>query len=214
MQFKFHDIEQNTDEWFAMRGGLVTSSKLGVIMANFGKAFGAPAKKYARDIAVEQITGKPISSNLTSHHLDRGHEEEPLARMAYENQFFCDVSNGGFFESQNVGCSPDGLIGNNGVLEIKSAIPSIHFDRINKGSFDSSYKWQLVGNVKFTDRDWIDFVSYCSQFPDGKKLYTCRLNKDDHKDDFDMIDERLESFIKLVSESKEVILNSNYVINQ
>ena len=74
--FKFIDVNQNTDEWFQMRCGKLTSSKLGTIMANFGKAFGDPAKKYAVNIAIEQITGSPISSDYTNADMQRGHDQE------------------------------------------------------------------------------------------------------------------------------------------
>ncbi len=208
--FKFHDISQNSDEWFQMRSGKLTSSKLSVIMANYGKAFGEPAKKYAKEIAVEQITGKSIPSAYSNDHMARGHEEEPIARMAYEDETFCEVANGGFFESEFVGCSPDGRVSSDGVVEIKSAIPSIHFDRVNKGTFDSQYKWQLLGNMKFPQKDWIDFISYCSSFPEGKRLYICRLLAKDYQKEFDMIDERIIEFKELVNSSKEIILNSSY----
>ena len=95
--FKFVDVEQNSDEWFSLRGGKLTSSKLGTIMANYGKAFGEPAKKYAVNIAIEQITGNPISSDYSNDHMERGHEQEPVARMLYEQETFCNVTNGGFW---------------------------------------------------------------------------------------------------------------------
>jgi len=88
---KFVDIDQNTDEWLELRGGKLTSSKLGVIMASYGKAFGEPAKKYAVNIAIEQITGFAISSNFSNEHMQRGHDQEPIARMMYEDDTFCDV---------------------------------------------------------------------------------------------------------------------------
>ena len=72
--FKFIDVNQNTDEWFQMRCGKLTSSKLGTIMANYGKAFGEPAKKYAVNIAIEQITGNPIASTFSNDHMQRGHD--------------------------------------------------------------------------------------------------------------------------------------------
>ena len=208
----WHDIDQNSDEWFLLRAGKVTASSLNKVMANYGKAFGEPAKKYAVDIAVQQLTGSTSGGGYTNEHMDRGHEEEPLAVMAYEAEFFCDVTNGGFFELGDVGTSPDGLVGDNGMIEIKSAIPSIHYARIAKQSFDSTYKWQLVGHLKFTGRDWVDFISYCSSFPEDKKLYTHRSTPDDFKEEFKMVDERLGEFKKLIASTKETILNNNYSI--
>lgn len=208
----WHDIEQNTDGWFSLRGGKVTASSLNKVMANYGKAFGEPAKKYAVDIAVQQITGKSSDGGYTNDHMSRGHEEEPLARMLYEDTYFCDVTNGGFFEDGDTGTSPDGLIGNDGMIEIKSAIPSVHFARIAKQSYDPAYKWQLIGHLKISGREWVDFTSYCSSFPDDKKLYTHRSHKDDFVKEFKMVDERMAEFRELISITKNIILNNDYSI--
>lgn len=208
----FHDVAQNSELWLSLRGGKPTSSKLSVIMAHYGKAFGEPAKKYAVDIAIEQITGVPVSAGYSNDHMERGHEEEPLARMLYEQETFSTVANGGFFDHGFFGCSPDGLVSIDGLIEVKAAIPSIHYDRVCSQSFDSAYKWQLIGNMKFTERDWIDFVSYCGSFPQGKKLYVHRLNKADYAKEMQMIDERLAEFLALVATTKQQILDSEYFL--
>jgi len=210
--FEFHDVEQNTDEWFALRAGRLTSSKLGTIMANLGKSFGEPAKKYAVNIAIEQITGEPIASTFTNAHMERGHEQEPIARMLYEEEMFSDVSNGGFFGSEFVGCSPDGLVYKDGVIEIKSVIGPVHYANIKRQNVDPAYKWQCIGNLKFTGRDWLDFVSYCAEFPDDKQLFIKRLHKADLVEEFTMIESRIDEFKALVSDSKKLILESNYSV--
>lgn len=207
---EFKDVNQNTDEWFELRAGKLTSSKLGTIMANFGKAFGEPAKKYAVNIAIEQITGEPISSDYSNEHMERGHEQEPLARMLYEQETFCDVTNGGFWEGDFIGCSPDGMVGNNGCIEIKSVIPHVHFANIKRQTVDPAYKWQCIGNLMLTDSDWLDFISYCDTFPEDKKLYTYRLKKEAYQEEFKMLLSRINDFEKLVNETKETILNSSY----
>lgn len=207
----FHDIEQNSDPWLQMRAGRLTSSKLGVVMANYGKSFGEPAKKYAITIAIEQITGKPIPSTYTNDHMERGHEQEPIARMLYEEETYSDVTNGGFFSSKFVGCSPDGLVSDSGVIEIKSVISNIHYASLKRKNVDPAYKWQCIGNVKFTGREWIDFVSYCSDFPEDKKLFIYRLWAENLTEEFKMIDDRISQFKELVSESKELIINSDYI---
>ena len=256
--FEFHDIEQNTDEWLALRGGRLTSSKLAVVMAaprdyvvvalgkdDFGianmqtkavykkrydskgladialadmkakdltKSFGQPALQYAINIAVEQITGNPISSTFSNEHMERGHEQEPMARMLYEDETFCDVLNGGFYGSEFVGCSPDGLVALDGAIEIKSVIASVHYANIKRQNVDPAYKWQCIGNLMFTGRDWIDFVSYCAEFPVGKQLFIKRLHKEDLAEEFAMIDDRIGQFKKLVESSKQLILDSDYSI--
>jgi hypothetical protein len=206
--FNFIDVEQNSDEWFELRAGRLTSSKLGVVMANYGKAFGEPAKKYAVNIAIEQITGEPIPSTFTNAHMERGHEQEPIARDLYENNTFSDVSNGGFFDCGFIGCSPDGMVYDDGVIEIKSVIASVQFANVKRGSVDPAYYWQCVGNLKFTERKWLDFVSYSSEFPVDKQLFVHRIYSADLAAEFDKIDTRVNEFKKLVAQSKEIILNS------
>lgn len=211
--FKYHDIAQNTEEWFGLRAGLLTSSKLGVIMANIGKAFGEPAKKYAVNIAIEQITGEPIPSTYTNDHMERGHEQEPIARMLYEAENFTEVSNGGFFGSDFIGCSPDGLVDSNGgVIEIKSVIAPTHYATVKRQGIDPSYKWQCIGNLRFTGRDWLDFISYCADFPEDKRLFVKRIYAENLAEEFELLDSRINEFKALVDSSKKIILESDYSI--
>lgn len=204
------DVEQNSQEWFDMRAGKLTSSKLGIVMANFGEAFGEPAKKYAKVIAVEQIKESPVLSSFSNDHMERGHEQEPLARALYEQETFSTVDNGGFFCSDEIGCSPDGLIQKDGVIEIKCVIINIHYDNVKRQDIDPQYKWQCIGNLKFTSRDWIDFVSYCEDYPEGKQLFVYRRRKEDFTEQFEMIDQRIDEFMSLIRANKETILNSEY----
>jgi len=206
--FEFHDIDQNSDEWFALRGGKLTISKLPVVMANFGKTFGDPAKKYAVNIAIEQITGKPIQSSYQNEHMIRGQEQEPIARMLYEDETFCDVTNGGFFGSEFIGCSPDGLVGDEGVIEIKSVLAHVHYASIKRDSVDPAYRWQCIGNLYFTGRAWLDFVSYSAEFPQGNQLFVHRIFAHDLGKEYGMIDSRVSEFKELVDETKQAILNN------
>lgn len=210
MNFEFINVEQNTDEWYALRAGKLTSSNLSKVMANLGKAFGEPAKKYAVNIAIEQITGNPISSNYSNDHMERGHEQEPIARNLYEQEMFCEVTNGGFFDGGFIGCSPDGLL-EDGVIEIKSVIPSVHFANIKRGSVDPAYKWQCIGNLQYTDREWLDFISFCADFPEDKQLFTHRLYAEKLTEEFKILNDRTHEFESLVNDTKQLILKSNYI---
>jgi len=207
---EFHNVDQNEDDWWQLRCGKLTSSNLGKVMANLGKAFGEPAKKLAVNIAVQQITGKIDQNGFSNEHTDRGHEQEPIARMLYEDETFCNVSNGGFFCSETIGCSPDGLVSDCGAIEIKSVIASTHFATVKRQNVDPAYKWQCIGNLKFTGRDWLDFISYCADFPQGKQLYIHRLNKENFADEFKAIDNRIDEFMGLIANSKKVIMDSPY----
>ncbi len=201
----FHDIEQNTDQWAELRKGKVTGSAISKVMANYGKAFSDPAKKLAVDIAVTELGGVIEPDNYSNSHMERGHEQEPIARMLYEQEYFCDVTNGGFYDNGFTGCSPDGHVGSNGLAEIKSVIPSVQYKRFKSGTFDSTYKWQLVFNLKETDREWIDYISFCSGFPENKKLFVVRCYAEQFKAEFKQIDTRLVGFRELIETIKQDI---------
>lgn len=204
--YNFYDIEQNTDEWLDLRLGKFTNSNAPIIMANYGKDFGDPAKKYAVQLALEQITGQKSVNSFSSEHTERGHMQEPIARMCYENERFCDIKNGGFFCWGSYGDSPDGLVSNDRVIEIKSVIASVHYETLKRGSFDPAYKWQLIGHLDCTTRHYCDFVSYCADFPEGKQIAIFQLDRDDYKDELKMLSERREQFIELVQETKKTII--------
>lgn len=197
----FHDVEQNTDEWMEMRLGKATASNFGCFMANDGKAFGEPAKKYALQIALEISTGKRSEFSFSNEHMERGHEQEPVAKMLYEEENFIDVSNGGFFDCGDYGDSPDGLVKDDGVIEIKSVIAPTHYATLQRGSFDPSYRWQLVGHLDCTGRNWVDFISYCSDFPEGKQLIVHRLHREDCLEEITRLHARRTEFLALVRET-------------
>ena len=205
LRSSFVDIEQNSDEWLEKRAGKLTGSVAGKIMANYGKAFGNPAHDLAAQIALEQITGKPILSNYTNSHMDRGHEQEPMARAEYESQYFCEVLNGGFFDNGSTGASVDGIVLPYGIIEIKSHIPSVHFANVKRGGINPTYKWQYYFNLKETGAEWIDTISFCADFPEGKKLYVHRIWAKDSDKEFTQIDIRSGEFFELMEEKKRFI---------
>lgn len=200
------NVDQNTDEWLNLRAGRIGGSAIGKIMANFGKAFGNPAHDVALKIALEKITGLPQEGSFSNHHTDRGHEQEPVARALYEEKTFFSVSQGGYFYSGEYdGCSPDGLILEDGLIEIKSVIASVHYATVKRGSFDQKYKWQLIYNMLVADREWIDYVEYCSDFPEGSQLFIQKLYMDEYMGECEKIFIRLKEFTGLIEEKIETI---------
>ena len=202
--FKFSDVEQGGEEWHLMRATRMTSSNLASVMANYGKAFGGPAKKYAVQIAIAQITGNLPAQGYTSSDMDRGTLQEPMACALYEQETFCDVAPGGFFCNDELGCSPDGLP-DDGLIEIKSVLSHIQYATAKKGGIPSANKWQCIGNLKFTGRKWLDFVSYCAEYPVGRQLYIHRITPDQYQEEFAMIDDRVGEFIELVATVRKSI---------
>lgn len=208
---KWYNIEQNTDEWLDMRIGKVGGSAIASIMANYGKAFGPPAHDIAVRIALEKITGKRQESTYSNDHMQRGHEEEPIARMLYSDQTFSEVANGGYFtDGDLIGISPDGIVDFTGLIEVKSVIAKVHYATVKRGTYDPKYKWQLYYNLKNSKPDikWIDYVELCSAFPENKKLFIQRIVKGvDTDSKFEMIDIRMEEFRGLIDQKIETINN-------
>lgn len=205
---KFHDVPQNTDAWSALRLGKATASNFACFMASDGKAFGDPAKRYALQIALERLTGRKADHSFSNDHMERGHEQEPIARMLYEEETFSDVTNGGFFDWGDYGDSPDGLVGDDGVVEIKSVIASTHYATLVRGSFDPAYRWQLVGHLDCTGREWCDFISYCSDFPEGQQLIISRLHRDEFDAEIVRLRARRTEFLELVTDTLKNITST------
>lgn len=190
------DVEQNTNEWLSLRIGKITASKFGSII-NTG-SFGKVANDYALSVALERIKGIPSVNQIKTYHMKRGHEQESIAKSLYEATYFCEVTNGGFFYDDNFGDSPDGLVGSNGGIEIKSVIDSVQRANIKRGKYDPSYHGQIIGHLESSEREWFDFVSYCADYPEGKQLFVDRLYRDEFKKEIEHLKERKIEFNKLV----------------
>jgi hypothetical protein len=211
--FEWHDVAQNTEAWEALRLGKVTNSHAPTFMANLGKTFGEPAKAYALTVALEQLNGrKSINAGFTNAQMDRGHAQEHDGRVLYERETFSTVTNGGFFCWGAHGDSPDGLIGTKGALEIKSVIDKVHFANIQRGKFDPAYRWQLVGHLDCTGREWVDFASYCADFPEDSQLFIDRLNREDYAEDIKALRERRAELLSLVAEIKAEVMRHGGLI--
>lgn len=206
----FHDIVQNSEEWDAIRIGKATTSKFGVIMANYGKAFSDTAKKYAHELAYQQVTGeKSDEDRFMNQHMENGHIWESIASEEYQDKTFNVVSNGGFCQSEkyeNVGGSPDGMVLlDNGGIEIKSVIPWTQRQNIRRNSLDPAYEWQKLGNIWLCGWDWCDFISYGYKNTKENRLFIHRIEKEDYLEDIAKIDIRLPDFLELVEEEKKYV---------
>ena len=167
----FHDIEQGTPEWFACRAGIPTASKFATVMA---KGEGKTRLEYMRKLAGEIITGEP-AEQFGNVHTARGNEMEDVARETYAFLNDAEITRVGFIRSGNKGASPDSLIGLNGGLEIKTALPHIQIDRLERYRLPPEHKAQVQGNLWVSEREWWDFVSYWPKLP----VFQIRVYRDE-----------------------------------
>lgn len=165
------DCKQGSTEWFACRAGIPTASKFATVMA---KGEGKTRSKYLRQLAGELLTGEPMES-FTTLHMDRGKTMEDEARETYAFIHDADIRRVGFIRNGNKGASPDSLVGDEGGLEIKTALPDIQIERLMSGKLPPEHKAQVQGNIWISGREWWDFVSYWPKLP----MLTVRVFRDD-----------------------------------
>lgn len=176
---RIHDaFPQGSPEWFQVRCGRATASEFSAILA---KGEGKMRAKALRRIVAERLTGKPMES-YSNGHMDRGTEQEPLARMAYMLKTDNIVQQVGFIEHDTLmaGCSPDGLImGARRGAEIKSVIPTVQVETIQRGGYPPEHKAQIQGCMWIAEYDWWDFCSYSPDMPEHLRTYTYQVPRDD-----------------------------------
>jgi hypothetical protein len=177
-----YDIEQGTDEWRSLRAGYVTASCISKVMsAGKGKAESITRKAYMTQLLVERLTGHPAPEEYEYKGRDvkRGKDLELTARTEYERGITGVVQSVGFVEHPRIelaGCSPDGLIGEEGLCQIKCPRRHVHLDYITAGIVPSDYRPQMFFEMDCTGRKWNDFVSYNEDFPEHMQLFIARLH--------------------------------------
>lgn len=169
------DCPQGSDAWFAARLGLPTASEFKTLLGVKKDAREKVTRQtYMRKLAGEIITGRPAES-YTNVHMERGHEQEDEARQLYTFMTDAEPQRVGFIRSGQKGCSPDSLIGEKGGLEIKTALPHIQIERLEKNELPPEHRAQVQGSIWIAERDWWDFVSFCPGLP----LFVTRVHRDD-----------------------------------
>lgn len=166
---------QGSDEWFRVRAGMPTASRFATIMAK-GRDGGASKtrREYMLKLAGEILTGEPMD-HYTNHHMERGKEMEAEARDLYAFMKDVDPQQVGFIINGAKGCSPDSLIGNDGMAEIKTKLPHLQIDVLLGSDVPSEHRAQCQGNLWVAEREWLDFVSYWPKLP----LFAPRTYRDE-----------------------------------
>jgi len=161
------DVEQNSPEWMQARAGIPTASEFKTVLAKGRNGSASQGRRtYMLKLAGERITGEP-AEGFTNKHTERGHALEPEARAYYAFETDNEPALVGFIlaDDGDVGCSPDSLVGDNGLLEIKTALPHILIDTILKDDFPPAHKAQCQGQLWIAEREWIDLVVYWPNMP-------------------------------------------------
>jgi len=170
-------MEQRTEEWFAARCGKVTASRVADIIAKTKTGPSASRENYLAQLVCERMTGKPAES-YSNAAMQWGTEQEPFARAAYEAAKDVLVEEVGFVSHptiENAGASPDGLVGEFGLVEIKAPQSSTHIQTLLDQKIPEKYIIQMQWQMACTKREWCDFVSFDPRMGDGLQLFIKRV---------------------------------------
>lgn len=161
-------MEQGSPEWFAARLGKVTGSRIADVLST-----GTGRETYMAQLVVERITGKPIEMYSNSA-MQWGTETEPLARASYEIKKGVFVDEVGSIPHPSIpmaAASPDGLVGDDGLVEIKCPNTSTHIDTLLGAKIKTGYLYQMQFQMACTGRKWCDFVSFDPRMEERLQLH-------------------------------------------
>lgn len=178
---KANELQEGAD-WMALRAGNFTASRSADLMAKTRSGPSASRANLLALLAVERLTGECVQT-FQNGAMARGIELEAEARDAYSFERGVAVEEAGYIaacDMNRTGCSPDGMLGDDGMLEIKCpASMQKHLDALRSGSHAVEYKWQLQHQMMVTGRAWVDAVSFDPRFPDGLQLAITRVPRDE-----------------------------------
>jgi len=174
-------IVQGSDEWRAARLGKVTASRISDVTARIKNGWGASRANYMAELLVERLTGMP-TEGYTNSAMQWGNEQEPVARSTYEFMRDCAVELAEFVDHPKIsmsGASPDGLIGGDGLIEIKCPQTATHIETLQGAAVPGKYIAQIQWQLACTGRAWCDWVSFDPRMPANMQLFVQRIERDD-----------------------------------
>ena len=177
-----NEIEQRTDDWFAARLGKVTASSLYKVLAKTKTGYGADRGNYMTQLVLERVTGSKAES-YTNAAMQWGIDQEPFARAAYEAATGVMVDEVGFIPHPTIeaaGASPDGLVGDDGMVEIKCPDSKTALECwLSENPVDGKYFAQMQWQMRCADRSWCDYVVFDPRMPTKAQLFIKRVERDD-----------------------------------
>jgi putative phage-type endonuclease len=173
-------MEQRTDEWFKSRLGKVTASRIADVVARTRTGYAASRTNYMAQLVCERLTGKQAES-FSNAAMEWGVEQEGPARDAYSAKVGELVTEVGFISHPTIpmaGASPDGLVGNNGCVEIKCPSTATHIEYLFDRDPPQKYFYQMQWQMACTGTEWCDWVSYDPRLPAELQLLVVRISRD------------------------------------
>ena len=173
-------IEQGSDAWHQLRLGKVTASRVADILAKTKTGASASRQNYLIELALQRVTGN-IEPTYTNDAMAWGTATEPLARVAYEVKTGNFVDQIAFVDHSTIswfGASPDGLVNNDGLIEIKCPNSATHWATIKDGKPPTKYVIQMQTQMAVTQRKWCDFISFDPRMPERSQLLIVRVFRD------------------------------------
>jgi len=177
------EIIQGSDEWKALRLGKVTASRVSDVIAKTKTGYSASRANYMAQLIAERLTDT-VAEAYTNAAMQHGTETEPEARAAYEFYQGVTVERVAFVPHPKIdqaGCSPDGLVGADGLVEIKAPNTATHLETLLGQAVPAKYVTQIQFQMACTGRKWCDFVSYDPRMPETMRLFIKRVERDDAK---------------------------------
>jgi putative phage-type endonuclease len=169
--------EQRSEEWFAERLGKVTASRVADIVARTKTGYATSRANYMAQLVAERLTGTVLES-YTNAAMQWGTDHEPEARLNYEFMQNVTVEEVGFVPHPTIGdagASPDGLVGEDGLVEIKAPLTATHIETLLTAAVPTRYVTQIQWQLACTGRAWCDFVSYDPRLPESMRLFIQRV---------------------------------------
>lgn len=175
------EIVQGSDAWKQLRLGRVTASRVSDVIAKTKTGYSASRANYMAQLIAERLTDT-VAEAYTNAAMQHGTETEPEARAAYEFYQGVTVEQVAFVPHPKIdqaGCSPDGLVGADGLVEIKCPNTATHLETLLGQAVPSKYETQMQFQMACTGRKYCDFVSYDPRMPENMRLFIKRVNRDD-----------------------------------
>lgn len=196
-------MEQRTDEWYRARCGQLGASQISKALAKGRNgAESSTRRNLLAELVAMRLTGQ-APEGFTNKAIEHGIEYEPIARALYEIKSGLDVLEDGWIPHPSIewtGCSPDGLVSDKGLVEIKCPNTATHIDYLLAGVVPSEYQNQMLWQMECTGRNWCDFVSFDPRLPEKLQLFVVRFNHEESR-----LKEIREEVIKFLIEVQSTV---------